>query len=301
MLMNLSSVTNPTSATLRGRGEAAPVASPHQIDVARDMIAERYGFRVGDSWCGQLALRLVARTEACGRAGINDYLHWLQNRGTDDREMVTLVESLLIGETHFMRTAPHFAALRQLIVPAYRAAYERGKRLRIASLGCSTGEEPYSLAMVLMETLSTEEMADVEISGVDVNSHALTAARAGCYESFQLRDLTEQQRERWFTKQGDQWLIKPIVRSSVRFLQHNLLDPLPFAGLDVIFCRNVLIYFPRPMVGACLREFHAALRPGGYLILGHSESAFGFPEMFEPVQVPESVIYQRNFSSSLFL
>ena len=275
-------------------------ASPLQLELLREAIAERFGFCINESWSGQLEVRLATRAAATGWPGVADYLRWLLGPGGDDGEMLALVESLLIGETHFLRTEPHFAALTQKVLPAWRASRRPGRRLRIASLGCSSGEEPYSIALVLHECLSPDELAEVEITGVDVSGKALAVARRGCYESFQLRELTPAQWGRWFRSEGARWLVHSALRSSVRFLQHNLLHPLPFAGLDVIFCRNVLIYFQRHSVAFCLGEFHAALRPGGYLFLGHAESAFGFPEFFEPVQVRDGVIYQNKPSFPLF-
>lgn len=273
---------------------AAPPLDPLHLDLVRKLIAERYGFWVNDAWSGQVAARLAARAAATGRAGIGDYLCRLQAPDRDDAELVALVESLLNGETHFLRTEPHFDALIETVLTAWRSEYVPGRRLRIASLGCSTGEEPYSIALVLHERLSSEELADVEISAVDVNSRALAAARAGCYDAFHLRDLNPARRARWFQRVNDRWLIHPGLRASVRFLQHNLLEPLPFVALDVIFCRNVLIYFQAPVVARCLREFHAALRPGGFLFLGHAESALGYPEFFEPVPIRDGVIYQNK-------
>ena len=277
---------------------APPQASPLHLELLRRAIADRFGFRISDSWFGQLGLRLAARAAVTGRAGVEDYVVQLFASGADPAEMLALVETLLIGETHFLRTEPHFAALTEKVVPAWRASRQPGQRLRIASLGCSTGEEPFSFALVLHECLSPDELADVEITGVDVNGLALAAARRGRYETFQLRDLTLPQKVRWFKPEGSQWFIHPTLKSSVRFLQHNLMQPLPFAGLDVIFCRNVLIYFQPHSVAFCFGEFHAALRPGGHLFLGHAESAFGFPDLFEPVQVREGVIYQNKPSLS---
>jgi len=284
-----------TSPLERPAGPAS--VTPLQWEVLRSNIAERYGFWLNDSWSGQVVARLVRRVEATGRSGIDDYLLWLRGPGGDG-ELAALVETLLNGETHFLRTEPHFAALLSKVLPAWRETRSRGQRLRIASLGCSTGEEPYSIALVLHENLSEDELADVEITGLDLNSQSLAVARAGSYDAYALRDLSFQRRERWFRREGDRWVIDAGLRASVRFLQHNLLEPLPFAGLDVIFCRNVLIYFRRPVVAFCFREIHAALRPGGYLFLGHAESAFGFPEFFEPVQVREGVIYQNKPSLS---
>jgi chemotaxis protein methyltransferase CheR len=263
-------------------------------ELARKMIADRYGFWVNDSWSGQLAMRLEKRASATGVGSVNEYVRRLQTPEFNRAELTTLLEGILNGETHFLRTAPHFHALLAKVVEPWRAHRTSGQRLRIASLGCSTGEEPYSISLMLQEALSRTELTDVEITGVDISNRSLTAARAGYFDPFQMRDLSQGQLERWFTCElGDRWLIDPAIRASVRFLQHNLLDPLPFAGLDAIFCRNVMIYFKQPVVAACFREIHAALRPGGFLFLGHAESAFGFPEYFEPVQVPDGVIYKK--------
>ena len=269
-----------------------------QLEVLRCGIAARYGFWINESWAGQVTARLNQRVAATGRADINDYLDWIWGHGKDEPEVAELAELLLNGETHFLRTEPHFSALLNTIIPIWRETRSPGQRLRIAILGCSTGEEPYSIALVLRERLATDELADVEITGLDVNSKSLAAARVGEYDANQLRDLSDLQRKRWFNRKGNRLLIHPDLRASVRFLQHNLLDPLPFAGLDVIFCRNVLIYFKNPAQEFCFGQFHLSLRPGGHLFLGHAESAFGYPEYFIPVQVPDGVIYRNKLSQS---
>jgi len=287
------SLTTPTPAL----SLPAPEASALHLELLRRAIADRFGFRINDSWFGQLGLRLAARAAVTGCQGVEDYVVQLFGPDADADELQALVETVLIGETHFLRTEPHFAALAEKIVPAWRASRQPGQRLRIASLGCSTGEETYSIALVLQECLSREEFAEVEITGVDVNALALAAARRGCYETFQLRDLPLAQKARWFKPENGHWFIDSTLKNSVRFLQHNLMQPLPFAGLDVIFCRNVLIYFQPHSAAFCFKEFHAALRPGGYLFLGHAESAFAYPQLIEPVSTLDAVIYQYKPSS----
>ena len=135
---------------------------------------------------------------------------------------------------------------------------------------------------------------------VDVSGAALDRARIGSYPAFQLRDLSTAQRDRWFTRESDRWIVRPALRAGLRFLQHNLLNPLPLSCLDAVFCRNVLIYFQSGQVASCLREIHAILRPGGFLFIGHSESALGFPELFEPMQVRDGVIYRNKLSRFSF-
>ena len=286
------------SLALTGRRDPE-ILGPSALPLARDLIAKHYGFSVNHSWSGMLAVSLAARTAATGSPSMSDYVRSLVQSPQPGAELGALAENILNGETHFLRTLPHFQALGEKIVPEWRTNRDPEQKLRIASLGCSTGEEAYSLALVLHEKLLPAELARLEITGVDVNSASLDRARAGFFETFQLRELSEDQRQRWFTADGKRWLIHSKLRQSVRFLQHNLLNPLPFASLDAIFCRNVMIYFPRDTVASCIQEFHAALRSGGYLFLGHSESAIGFPQFFEPVQTPSAVIYQKKNSKSL--
>jgi chemotaxis methyl-accepting protein methylase len=279
------------------RGGEVSESSPVHLEQVRRTIAERYGFWMNDSWAGQLGLRLAARATATGRASVEEYISKLRGPKADQGEMVSLVESLLIGETCFLRNPPQFSALTDVVLPAWRFKRAPGQALRIVSLGCSTGEEPYSIAMVLAENLTPDELNEVEITGVDVNSRALAAARNGIYEPGQLRELSPVQKQRWFSRTGERYAIHPKLKERVRFFQHNLLHPLPFACLDVVFCCNVLIYFQYPVIASCLREFHSCLRPGGYLFLGHTESALNFPDLFEPVNVPDSVIYRNKPTS----
>lgn len=269
---------------------SSPEPSLH-AELVRAAIATRYGFRVSESWFGQLTTRLEQQARMSHRANIADYVQWLLS---DSNELARLVESFLIGETHFLRTEPHFMALTRKVINPWRTRQPRGERLRIASLGCSTGEEPYSIAMIVCETLTPGELEEVEITGADVSTRALAAARQGRYDLHQLRELSPARRNRWFSPLHGQWQVSDFLKSRVRFLHHNLLRPLPFAGLDAVFCRNVLIYFAPEQVAACLREIHSALRPGGYLILGHSETALGHPERFEPVPTDDTIIYQSK-------
>lgn len=282
-------------------GLAASAAEPvkgsrdTRIDRLRDLISVHYGFWMRDDWLSRLEDRAQRRTTATGRRNLSDYLAMIE--GGDRTELQNLMELLLNHETHFARTQPHFEALISEVIPAWRAQ-RRGNRLRIASLGCSTGEEVYSIAMVLAENLRRDEWEAVELSGLDVSAQALAQAREGSYGEFQLRDLDATRRARWFTQNRGRWVVKPALREAVRLFQHNLLNPLPCAGLDVIFCRNVIIYFLRPVVDRLMGEFHAALNPRGHLVLGHSESALNYPNLFRPVRVAGTVIYQRTVSSA---
>jgi chemotaxis protein methyltransferase CheR len=204
------------------------------------------------------------------------------------------MEDMCIHETHFGRTEPHFDALKLHVLPKL-FSQKSGQKVRIASIGCSSGEEPYSIAMTVCESFPPERRDCIEITGLDLSHRILDAARAALYSDFQLRDLDANRRQRWFTQEGNLWSVKPELRRMVRFHQHNLMDPLPMTAIDVIFCRNVMIYFKRPIVERILREYYQAMNPGGFLFLGHAESAFDFSNLFQAVtRISDAVIYQRS-------
>lgn len=284
------------SQTCSGHQRFCAPAGHRDLEALREAISSRYGFCIKESSIGMLAARVNTRAAAAGVSASEYALSLLAPPG-NEQEFSLLAESILIGETHFLRTEPHFAALAGIVIATWRGTKAPKQRLRIVSLGCSTGEEPYSIAIVLREHLLPNEIEEVEITGVDASRNALALAREGLYDPFQLRDLSESRRHRWFSKEGNAWRIHPCLRESVRFLQHNILHPLPFAGLDLVFCRNVLIYFSHACVASCLSEIHASLRHGGFLILGHSESGFGYPDLFEPTSVPDGVIYRKRSTS----
>jgi chemotaxis protein methyltransferase CheR len=262
-----------------------------QLDAARALIARRFGFWIKDDWLRQLETKIASRMALTRISELSRYLEALhQTNGAQD-ELQALVDELLIHETSFFRHPHQFEALRKHVFPSFVSSQK--DKIRIASLGCSSGEEAYSIAITAHEAGLPRAPRTVEITGLDASARVLAAARKACYSDLQLREIEPEKRTSWFSPCAEGWELRPHVRGLVRFCRHNLLDPLPMTGLDVLFCCNVLIYFSPQLVARLLESFHAALNVGGYLFLGHSESALRYPELFRPIYLDTAIYLER--------
>lgn len=237
--------------------------------------------------------------EGVARLGLEGPAAYLERLRRDSAERQTLIESLTIGETYFARIPPQIRALEELVLPALLARSE--PRIRIWSAGCSTGEEPYTLAMLLtkLRPAAGREM-DIRIIGTDINSRALAAARQGHYGARSVSLLPERDLERFFIRDGNGWRVGEELRSLVEFRQHNLAtDPAPEQQFDLILCRNVLIYFDRPKMLDIVDAMHRTLTPGGWLLLGHSETLWRLYDGFSLVRHDDAFLYRRETDSSI--
>ena len=201
----------------------------------------------------------------------------------DPKELHALHKDLLIGVTYFFRDADTFAFLKTEVFPALLAAraHEGGPRLWAA--GCATGREAYSLAILLLEAAGGRLPAGARVFGTDIGEEYVETARAGAYPK-QIADEVGQERlERFFTERPDGYAVGTEVHKVCSFASHDLTDEPPYADLDLISCRNVMIYFDTAQQRAVFARFHAALRPGGLLLLGRSESNLAAGRRFEPV------------------
>lgn len=217
--------------------------------------------------------RLAGRIESLGLRGFSEYLGRID---TDVAEREVCVNLLTTNLTSFFREPAHFTMLAQEVLPERIAANAERRRLRIWSAGCATGEEPWSLAMVVAETLPDLAHWDVRILATDINSNALEVARTGSYSLRAVEGVSTERLHRWFLRgRGDNegWVtVRPELRRLVTFKPLNLIEPWPMRGpLDVIFFRNVSIYFDRQTGRDVQERMHDLLAPGGYLMVGHSE------------------------------
>ena len=254
----------------------------------REMVAERCGYAPRPAAMPYLVATLARRRRD---RSLEDYWNALQAAGSGSGELQLLVEDLLNHDTVCGRVPPHFETLGRHVLPAL-ARLDRP--LRLASLGCSTGEEVYTMAITAAETFGDSGSPAVEIVGLDLSARVLNVARAGIYQLSSLRELSPAQRERGFVRQADGFHVRPEIARGVRFLQHNLMQPLPLVGLDAVFCRNVLIYFNPDSAQQVLGHIRASLAPGGWLFLGPSESALHLREWFEPAAFAETMLYRRR-------
>ena len=205
---------------------------------------------------------------------------------------------LTVGETYFFRNRPHFAALKSNILPEIISEAEERQRLRIWSAGCSTGEEPYSLSILLQEHFSYMRNWDISIVATDINTDFLAIARAGVYRKWSMRGIDQKLLRHYFHEDAEgNYTLRDNIRRTVTFKQFNLTDLLhgarPMAdNIDLVLCRNVLIYFPFRTGNDIINAMLTMIRPGGYLMVGHSES---FPSLgnFEVIHAHATYYYRR--------
>ncbi|MDX1589932.1 MAG: protein-glutamate O-methyltransferase CheR [Oleiphilaceae bacterium] len=207
----------------------------------------------------------------------------------------TVIDAMTTNETLWFRDMHPFRILREQLLPEMAA--QKKPSLRIWSAACSTGQEPYSIAMVIDEYRQANPgqlRGNVEIVATDISRPVLEKARRGEYEMLALgRGLDPERQKKYFTQQpSGSWQLKPAIHNMVTFRELNLLERYSQGRFDLIFCRNVLIYFSADLKKDILRRLHQSLNPGGYLILGASESLSGFNELYEMVQCRPGIIYR---------
>ncbi len=221
--------------------------------------------------------RVRERMQARGVGSLSDYLETLER---EEEEWRALEDVITIGETYFFRYADHFEALRRTILPDLIARKSEERSLRIWSIGCANGAEPYSVAIVVHELLGAA-LPDwrVVITGGDISERALAAAREARYGAWALRTVSPEDRAQYFMQSDARtWTLKPEYRALVRFERQNILElltpsaPLQWSDFDLILCRNVLIYFTPAHAVDLVKALRARLAPGGVLLLGHAEA-----------------------------
>jgi chemotaxis protein methyltransferase CheR len=206
-----------------------------------------------------------------------------------------ITDALTTNETFFFRDKTPFDQFRDAALPELARKRGPGARLRVWCAACSTGQEPYSLAMLLAEQRAVGKGVDVEIVATDISDRVLEKARIGLYSQFEVqRGLPIQNLVKYFEKAGDLWRISDRLRANVRFQKHNLLDdPRALGRFDAVFCRNVLIYFDPQAKREALERIAMTMADDGFLFLGAAETTMGVTEAFGPVPDRRG-LYQRN-------
>jgi two-component system CheB/CheR fusion protein len=255
-------------------------------------LKERHGVDFTSYKTPTILRRLKRRMVATETATIEDYALYLDDH---PEELPQLVNTLLIKVTQFFRNPELFAHLRKEVLPGLiEEARQKGRQLRIWSAGCATGEEAYSLAIMLSELLGSEAaLADVRIFATDIDREAVDFARRGVYPAGALSGISEEQRERYFFEEDGHYEIKKSVRGMIVFGEHDLARRSPFPRIDLVVSRNVLIYFTAELQRRALELFAFSLRNGGYLVLGKAETASILPEFFASEQRQHKV-YRRE-------
>lgn len=231
------------------------------------------GLAIPDSKRTMVQSRLARRLKATGILTFDQYLDHVQS-SAGDAEREHMVSALTTNVSHFFREDHHFRTLQSDVLPNLLERARSGGRVRIWSAGCSTGQEPYTIAMMLFESEQAVGRLDVRILASDIDQKVLASARSGLFDERQIQSVPEQLRSRYFTRTHDTESLRANekLRSLISFRQLNLMAAWPMRGaFDVIFCRNVVIYFSEETQAALWPRFHAMLSPGGWFFLGHSE------------------------------
>ena len=239
----------------------------------RKLIYDKSGIALGDQKQTLVASRLSKRLRELGLKTFSDYYEQVVSDSSQE-EFTHMLDLISTNKTDFFRESTHFEFLREEILPQL----DQEKRIRIWSSACSTGEEPYTIAMTLFDGVRNPEQWEFQILASDLSTRVLAKAASGVYDGDRLRHVPPDVLKRHFLRGcgGSSGLFKakPHLIGAIKFRRINLMnDQFPIkAPLDLIFCRNVMIYFDRPTQEALVNKFHRYLRPGGYLFIGHSES-----------------------------
>ncbi|MCX7888109.1 MAG: protein-glutamate O-methyltransferase [Rhodobacteraceae bacterium] len=219
--------------------------------------------------------RLFPRLRLLGLASYEAYIDYV-SRPDGAAERAEMIGALTTNVTHFFRERHHFDFLRTRILPSLAARIGSGGRVRLWSAGCASGEEAYSIAMTLADAIPDMSHADIRVLGTDIDARVIRTARAARYASSCVGPVPQPVATRWLRRDEEGYAVREEIRRLVRFGVLNLHAPWPMQGkFDVIFCRNVMIYFSRERQAALAHRFAAALTPGGWLVLGHSERLSG--------------------------
>lgn len=271
--------------------------SDEEFHLFRDCIYKHCGIYFDDNSKYLLGKRLARRLTAHNLPSFRDYYHFLNYNRKKDQELMDIMDILTTNETYFFREAYQLKAFTDEIIPELlKVKSARGERsLRIWSAGCSTGEEPYTIAMLL---LGIKELQDweIEIIGTDISQRVLQLARRGIYGKSSFRVTDDYYLKRFFHEQDDGFRINDEVRGLVNISHLNLFDTdrmVMLGKMDLIFCRNVIIYFDIAAKKRVAESFHASLHDGGFLLLGHSESLMNITTMFTLRHFKNDMIYQK--------
>ena len=220
---------------------------------------------------------------------------YVERLSREPQEADQLFHDLLIGVTHFFRDPEAFESLEARVLPQIFEGKEPDSQVRVWVPGCSTGEEAYSIAMLLREQMDRlEEPPQVLVFATDVDSHSLEAARQAMYPESTANQVTPERLERFFTKQGNLYQVTREIRELCLFSAHNVIADPPFSRLDLISCRNLLIYLESDLQKKIVSLFHYALRPGGHLFLGPSENVAGRPELFRTLDKKHRIFQSKD-------
>ncbi|WP_323137463.1 CheR family methyltransferase [Paraliomyxa miuraensis] len=263
--------------------------------LVQEIIHEYCGLSHGLDSTFFLERRLGPRLDALGLSSYREYYHYLRYDPAGARELEDLVERITTHETYLFREDYQLQAFREEILPDLHHRFQRRKRLLVWSAGCSTGEEVYTIAILLRESKLFDDWL-IRVVGSDISRQVVAAARRGAYGLSSFRTTTDRFQSKYFREQNGKFYVRDDIRAMCSFGQLNLLATERFDVLgrcDAIFCRNVLMYLSQDARHRIVEAFFDTLNPGGYLLLGHSESLLNVTTRFDLVHLSKDLVYRR--------
>ncbi len=278
----------------------SPDLSEEEFILFQRYIADNAGLFLDDSKFDTLRTALLARTTALNLKDYREYYRFINFNPRGEEEFKELMNLLTVGETYFFRDAKHFEILAKYILPdIIKYKKEKGDNsIRIWSAGCSTGEEPYSIAMFLLENLTVPSLWDIEILATDVSTKALQKARDGIYTKWSLRAIDRKYVQKHFITTENRYILNDEIKRMVKFEYFNLIrEPYPLTKMgnywDIILCKNVTIYFKVDSTRRVIHNFYQSLRDGGTLFIGMSESLFQISDEFLLTEHDNCFLYKK--------
>ncbi len=259
----------------------------------RDYIYEKSGIHIADNKKYLIENRLSGILKEKGLNSFEEYLELLRSRA-DSGELNRLFDAITTNETYFFREAEQFYVFFDNILPKLMAQKKGSRGIRIWSAACSTGEEPYTISIIMMEKMLNPRQ--IEICASDISEGVLNSAKRAVYNSYSVRNIPEAYLRKYFLNSDRSYALKPSVKNTVRFMNVNLVDDRrlrALRGMDVIFCRNVLIYFDNRAKQKAVSNIYNSLNPGGYLFIGSSESLHNVTRAFRPNVINKVIAYQK--------
>lgn len=266
----------------------------------RDYIYQQSGIYIADNRKYLLENRLANRLKELNLKSFAEYYHFLQYDPSKRQELNKLFEVVTTNETSFYRNPPQLSVFQNNVLAEVIEKQRKAgqKKLRIWSAGCSTGEEPYTIAIILHEALKSEIASwDIRITANDLSEAVLASARRGVYNDYTLRTTPKEIVAKYFQADEGKFVVRPEVKRLVSFGQINLSDKAMLKRVDrsqIVFCRNVIIYFDDEMKKNVISAFYDNLLPGGYLLIGHSESLHNISRAFRPKHYPGAIVYLKE-------
>lgn len=261
------------------------------FDRLRKIIYDESGITFSDTNRSILDSRMKEMLREKRLSSIDEYIKLVQS---DKEEMKIMLDSVTTNLTRFFRNQPHFDALTRYVIP--HVLEDKKKRgdttVRIWSAGCSTGEEPYTIAMILQDIVTAPYRFQILAS--DISLKSLLVGQRGFYPTARVAGIPQNYLDRFFTKTDTGYQVKRELMATVKFDYHNLRNDSGIRNFDIVFCRNVLIYFDEPAQKATIDRFYQAMAPQSYLFIGHSESLFGMDTKFEFLKTDWACLYQKT-------